>query len=211
MQKRPGPPTAKSSRSARPRENPRRWPRRFWLGGVVQLPEVIGQFGRRIFDRTAKQQQIDVGEVGVTGRQHVARPRNLLRACFPGQTSADCHSPARPARGGRAGLFWSCRGTGGGQLVSVQPNDLGDAVARYRFHFQPNFDLECLVVHLENAAAQEIAVFRANQVRRGSVLLQARQGEQTIPFHLVEARRFRSWNQFNALDFRARNPLRRRE
>src|SRR5713226_679625 len=53
-----------------------------WLRRIVQLPKVIGQFGRRLFDERAEQQLIHFRQLSPARSQNVTPSRNRLVVRF---------------------------------------------------------------------------------------------------------------------------------
>ena len=68
----------------------------------------------------------------------------------------------------------------------MEPDDPGEPVARDVFRLQADLDLEGLVVHLDQPAAEVVAVPRADQVGGRIPLLHPGKRQQAFAFRLAE-------------------------
>ena len=175
----------------------------------MQFPRVICQLGGRLLDERAEQQLIDIGQIHAHGLQDFARAGDGLCVRF---FENERQPIARRIDRLHARLSGRIRRPGGDGLIfeflRMQPNDLSDALARNFFRLEPHFDEQAACIHFHDAAAKNIAVARANEVRRRRVSLHPRQREQAVALRLVECRRVPGRNQFETLDLVVRDESR---
>ena len=159
------------------------------LGGVLELPLLVGELGRGLLDGAADQELVDLVEADLAGARARRSCRRGVRPAEPlgeeGQADAVAADGLHAGRRGRRSAG-SAVGLAGVELVGVEPDDPDDPVARDVLGLQADLDLERLVVHRDHPAAEVVAVPRADQVGRRALLLHPGQGEQPLALGLVE-------------------------
>ena len=86
-------------------------------------------------------------------------------------------------------------------LLGMEPDDLGNPVARHFLGFKTSFDLKRLVVELDHSATEVVAVHRSDELERRRILLHPREREQPVALGLADPRRhWRFRAQFHRLD-----------
>ena len=161
---------------------------RFRLRRVLQFPLLIDKIRRGLFDALADQQLTDFLESDLAGAQHIALASECLAGEPVGQEGqadavvANRLNPGARSRGRRRRRI----GSGGIELIRMQPDNQRKSIAGNLAVFQANFYLEFLVIQLDQPSAEKVAVPRANQVGGRVFLLHAGQGEQSVSLGLVQ-------------------------